>query len=671
MAKRKKQDKTAEAATITASTAKTSKKISERKNDYLWSMSHAPRIDDNIHWFQLLIISFFSAFIIMIVHQASYKRPMDQFYWTNSNGSLADFFSYYKMIAILTCCILVLLLLAYRVFAQSLAIKRTSVYIPMLIYTLMVLISYACSDYKEFSWLGWNDRFEGTAVLLSYMVLLFYIINSINTERAVKWVLYPIGISSTLMGLIGMSQATNHDFFRTNLGQKLLVPNVLTTSGSSTWDLIDQATKAGEQYLQFTFQNKEIYQTVYNINYVSFYLTLLIPIFGLLFIYTMMKGSEEKLWKKILYGVLFALLIFNLIGSASSGGFFGMAVVVVLALVILNKKILTWWKPLSILIIITLLVSGITYDRWFPELSNTFKVMHSDASTNIAQSTNNSSTDSAIQGHLDYFQTKSDDIILGYNGEKITFTTDPQDPLAISAQDSSNTEIALKAETTGYQLDDKRFEGITIRPVQDTSHTIYIVINVNGTDWPFLPDKNGVKFVNGIRKQVSLDITPSFGWENNQGFGSGRGYIWSRSIPMMKSTIFIGHGADTYCIYFPQNDYVGKYNSGFFTADTNIIVDKPHNMYMGMWIGTGGVSAIAFLALLILYFIQSMRIFWRRNYDSFLSFSGMGIFLGIMGFAFTGFVDDSSVSVMPMFYGLLGTGIAINMMLKKDKDIQV
>jgi hypothetical protein len=29
------------------------------------------------------------------------------------------------------------------------------------------------------------------------------------------------------------------------------------------------------------------------------------------------------------------------------------------------------------------------------------------------------------------------------------------------------------------------------------------------------------------------------------------------------------------------------------------------------------------------------------------------------------FVDDSTVSVMPMFYGLFGTGIAINMMLKK------
>jgi hypothetical protein len=39
---------------------------------------------------------------------------------------------------------------------------------------------------------------------------------------------------------------------------------------------------------------------------------------------------------------------------------------------------------------------------------------------------------------------------------------------------------------------------------------------------------------------------------------------------------------------------------------------------------------------------------------------------GISGFLVSGLVDDSTVSTMPMFYGLLGTGIAINMMLKRQ-----
>jgi hypothetical protein len=48
-----------------------------------------------------------------------------------------------------------------------------------------------------------------------------------------------------------------------------------------------------------------------------------------------------------------------------------------------------------------------------------------------------------------------------------------------------------------------------------------------------------------------------------------------------------------------------------------------------------------------------------------MEFAGVGIFLGVMGFVFTGLVDDSSVSTMPVFYGLLGTGIAINLALKR------
>ena len=138
---------------------------------------------------------------------------------------------------------------------------------------------------------------------------------------------------------------------------------------------------------------------------------------------------------------------------------------------------------------------------------------------------------------------------------------------------------------------------------------------------------------------------------------------------MMKDTILVGHGADTYCLYFPHKDYVGKYNSGSFSKNVNIIVDKPHNMYMGAWIGTGGVSVLALLTLFGIYLIQSIRLYFRSrfNADDFPSFVGAGIFFGVVGFLIFALVDDSTVSVMPMFYTLLGTGISINMILKRQK----
>ncbi len=637
------------------------------EKDILWSMSHAPRIDDEMHWFQILPITFFTAIIILITRMATYERPMGQFFWYSGNNNLVDFFSYYKMAAILICAGIALTLIVYRMVTQSLIIKRSLFYIPMIIYSLFVILSYLFSDYKEFSLLGWNDRFEGTLPLLAYMVMLFFTINSINTQNAVKMVLYPVAASSALLGLLGVSQAVDKDFFRTVIGQKLITPNKTLATGSTIHQMIDEAAAKGEQFLHFTFQNKEIYQTVYNINYVSFYLTLLIPLFGLIFVHSFMKGKEEQVWKKILWALLFALLIFNLIGSASSGGFLGMAVVVIAALILCNKRIVTWWKPLVILLIITMLMAGVTYDRWLPEISSALKGA-SDNSITVAVASE--------KHHLDSILTKENDIIISVDGNSFTLKTYPENPLAIQVADQDNKMLNLAPTDTSpiYYINDPRFDFCLIQPAEsdDGKHFIIFSMDRQKQNWIFRITDEGVYYNAETGKTIKLEKNiPAVGWENNQGFGSGRGYIWSRTIPMMKDALLLGHGADTYCIYFPHQDYVGKYNSGTFSSNINIIVDKPHNLYMGMWIGTGMISVFAFLAILILYAVQSVRTFRKRNYESFIDFAGAGIALGIIGFAVTGLVDDSSVSVMPMFYGLLGTGIAINMMLaRKTKPVK-
>ncbi|WP_312647399.1 O-antigen ligase family protein [Aminipila sp.] len=642
-------NKTAQTKQPTKKSASTSGKHS----DYIYSMSMAPRINEDMHWFQLLPAAFFTAFVIMIVRLHEYKRPMNQFFWTSDGNDLTEFFSYFKMVAIVICAVLVLFFLLYRVFSQTFFIKRSPYYIPMLVYCAFVLISYMTSDYKEFALWGWNDRFEGTLPLLSYMILLFFIINTVNSENNIKWIIYPTVASSILLNLLGLSQALNHDFFKTILGRKLITP-------SWFWSHIDGLT--------FNFKNKEIYQTVYNINYVSFYLTLLIPLFGLLFIRSMMQGKEETIWKKIFWGILFALTMFNLIGSESSGGFLGMAIVVLVALAVLNKALLNWWKPIILLLAITVLIGGVTSDRWLPEISGTtHSVLGLDTKktqeiSGKAESQNSSNTSKV---HIDYIETKGNDIHLSYNGNEITFTTYPKTPLAIKLTDSKGKDLDIKliaGTDSSFSVDDKRFKSLVLGPAQDSAGNHYFIIKIGEKEWPFVTmDGQDVRYRNDLGNFVSLNKTDAIGWKNNQGFGSGRGYIWSRTLPMMEETVLIGHGADTYCIYFPQNDYVGKYNANW---NLNMIVDKPHNMYMGAWIGTGGISVLALLVLWFMYVVQSFKLFWKSNISTFIEYTGLGIFLGICGFLVSGLVDDSTVSVMPMFYGLLGTGMAINIMLK-------
>jgi hypothetical protein len=290
----------------------------------------------------------------------------------------------------------------------------------------------------------------------------------------------------------------------------------------------------------------------------------------------------------------------------------------------------------------------------------------SDSTTKGAVNTN----DTAIttkKGTIDYMITEGDNIIVSYEGEEITFTTYPQNPIAIKLTDSASKDIDITAieGSNAFAIADDRFSSFIIEPAQDDVGINYFIINIDGKEWPFAIMKgNDVRFRNTLGNLVSLGKVAAIGWQDNQNFGSGRGYIWSRTVPLFKETLLVGYGADTYCAYFPQNDYIGKYNTDW---KLNMIVDKPHNMYFGMIVGTGLISMLSLLALWIIYIVQSIKLYWKRDFDSFSEYTGVGIFLGICGFLVSALVDDSTVSVMPMFYGLLGTGIAINLMLKRQQ----
>jgi len=608
-------------------------------------MSHASKIDESTGTAQMLPLIVFTAFVIFITRAFDYSMPLDQFFWSTGNY-YTDFFSYGKMIAILICGAIAFLMLLFRAFTQSLTIKRTAIYIPMAVYTFFVIVSYAFSEYKELSLLGAMDRFEGTLVLLSYMVLLFFAINSINTEKNVKLIVYALAVSSALLSLLGISQATGHDFFRTDIGKMIITP-------PSYWDRLDE--------LIFTFKGGEIYQTVYNINYVSFYLTLLLPAFGLLFIHSVMKGKGEKPAFKIIWGLLFALCLYNLIGSQSSGGFLGMGVVVLAALILLNKRILNWWKPVAMLLVMTLAIGAITFDRWQPELSQAVEGTVASGALALTEG------EMPEKSYIDYMEVspKMYDISLSINGNPLSIRLHPEDDFLPTAYDGDSVilDFAVFNEETGqYYIDDDRFNMCMVTGDTDERDNKFLILTTDKQEWHFLIADDGLFYINSIGRLADIKRAAAIGFADNQGFGSGRGYIWSRTFPMMIDTIFIGNGADTFNIYFPQNDYVGKYNADW---KIGILIDKPHNMYMGIAVGTGGVSLLAFLTLLALYFIQSVRIYRRRDYSGFADYTGLGIFLGILGFVAAGFVNDSTVSVMPMFYGLLGTGIAINMMLKR------
>lgn len=653
--------------------AKTTKK-QDYRGDYLFAMSHAPSIDQSASVLHMIPIACFAALVILVVRMHAYTRPMTQFFWTDDldGEQITDFFSYNKMVLICVAAGIALLMALFRVTTQSIAIKRTYAYIPIGVYSLFVIISYFLSNYKEFALWGWNDRFEGTIPLLCYMIMLILIINSVNTEKNIKQVIIPIAISAVLLSLLGISQALDHDFFRTVLGQKLIVPNLPLTDGSTTWQQIEAAHAAGDLYLRFTFNNKEIYQTVYNINYVSFYLTLLVPLYVMLFIRAC-RDTSAKLIKKIALGILVALLIFNLIGSKSSGGYLGIGVAFILAIVVFNKQLLKWIKPLLIVILVIAIVMGCTFNRWWPEISGAVKSVLGIKSATVSTQTQEPKTYGPGEHapSIDYMETGSNTIKMSINGEELVIAvqTEGDAITGMSISDGSGKILSTSAvEGTGvYAINDARFyEYVTVALAYDETE-YFIQVTTGGFPWNFVSRDDEIYFYARTQKLVKLSKIEKWGFENNPSFGSGRGDIWAHSFPLLKHSLLWGTGADTYCAVYPQNDYATKWNNnGFSDRNQYLIVDKPHNMYLHAGICTGCVSLLALLALYGIYLVQSVKLFWKRDLENdFLLFSGAGCFLGITGFLVAGLVDDSTVSVMPLFYTFLGLGIAINMIIKR------
>ena len=573
----------------------------------------------------MIPVIFFTTIIIALVRMETYKGTANEFFWFSGSKTLTDFFCIFKTHAIFLTAIVIGVIILYSLFSFDFYIKKSFAYIPMAIYSAFVLLSYIFSDYKQYALMGWNDRFEGTIVLLLYMLVLFYIINTVNSEKNVKWILYPLTAVSFILGLIGVSQYYSHDFFATTIGKKLITP-------SWFWDQLS--------VLKFNFEQGQIYQTVFNPNYVSFYTTLIIPIFALLFIQT------KSMVQKVVFGLAFAFALFNMIGSVSSGGLVGLFASFILAIVLFNKKLIDWKKPLFVLIGITILVSGLTFNRLLPSLkvSLAFPSVYATA------------TASNTPLHIDFMETKSGRLRIGLDGKVFNFipTIDGQN-ISFSVTDDSNKVITAQ---------DPILQQIKITTGR-TKNFPSFSLQINNLSWIFVEKNKEIMYYSDLKKLSSLSQPASIGFKNNQTFGSGRGYIWSKTLPLLKNTLLVGHGADTFAIYFPQNDSIGKLNNLY---DRNIVVDKAHNMYLGAAVGTGVVSVLALLAMFILYGIQGFKLYRKATYTTYLEYAGAGIFLGVVGFLFAGLINDSSVSTMPMFYGLLGTGIAVNMILEKSDE---
>ena len=132
---------------------------------------------------------------------------------------------------------------------------------------------------------------------------------------------------------------------------------------------------------------------------------------------------------------------------------------------------------------------------------------------------------------------------------------------------------------------------------------------------------------------------------------------------LLKDYLFLGSGADTYALVYPNDDFVDKYNNGY----DNLIITKPHNLYLQIAVQTGVLSLICFLVFYLWYFITGVRLYFRKRFDNLLTVTGFAILLGTFGYMISALANDSTITISPLYWALLGIGIGINHRVSSGK----
>ncbi len=571
---------------------------------------------------RLLPLIFFVSVTFLLVRIHPYSLPLSQFdFMAESDDTvLYDCFSYVKMSAVIAVtCISVFLFSLYLLTGKR-KIRKTILYIPMGIYAFTIVLSYLFSDYKAFALFGTYERFEGTIVHLCYLFMLFYAINCIDHVDEVKLITDTLFVAVTLACLIGLSQLAGHDFFSYGIGKKLLL-------GSTDRDVT------------FNFWNRQIYQTVYNINYVGFYMCLVVPILLTRIIDGIRKIKTAKRSGKVYLIWLIVLLLLclvNIYGADSVGSVPGLLLGVVgVVLLYCNRKIRKLScviAPVALAVIVLMVSLGAFGTNLSPFIKNT------PEREQIAYiRTHDNTIEFMIDGKLfatDYHPESGAFRLYSENGELPTFQF-PDNPYR-------------------YEIDDEFFMGrITFTPIIKGERT-FAFFDTQDVQWAFEYTGDGVRYVNAAGNRILLDHdTEHAGIFKNYPFGSGRGYIWDTTLPVLKDHLLTGSGADTFMMEFPQDDYAVRFSNG---QSVVTVYDKAHSMYLQMAVCFGIPGLIAFLAMIVC----SILPYYQKESDEKYDTTAAAIMIGVVAFLISAFVNDSSVNVMPMFYGLLGCGYALS-----------
>lgn len=575
--------------------------------------------------FQLLPIIFVIAIIPLIVRLKDYTTPLTKFPWFSDMGEYTDFFLYYKHWLFVGISLIMVLIIAYKSYKNHKALEYKPIFIPLALYAILALISSIFSKNKSLSFTGSFLQFESVFALLGYCIVVYYVYLFVKRESDIKLIIRSLLISTIILGLLGITQITGHNFLFTDTGWKLITP-------TAYWNAQDA--------FQLKFETNRVFLTLLNPNYVGVYVSLVLPI---LFVLCLFIREVKSL---PLYLLSIIGLVISLIGSKSTTGLMSIIIAALLIIILLRRYLIKYYYisiPLFIILVAVISIIGTLKSNFFVTQLNKLSNLHK---TNIS---------------LIGIDTNETELEINYQGNilRANFTVDESGACYFFFFDEDYNPVSMSSDVINgpVTIQDERFPGFIFTPSK-YNDTLCFGATIDGTTWYFTNQTvdGTYYYINDYGKLDKLISAPSLLFTGYEKLASNRGYIWSRTLPLLKDKIIIGSGADTFVTEFPQNDYVNFKNS----LGKGQILTKPHNLYLQIGVQTGVLSLISFIVFYLMYFISSLKLYIRSDFDSYYSKVGVSILVGTFSYMISGLANDSTITVAPLFWAFIGLGIVVN-----------
>ncbi len=579
---------------------------------------------NNILLLLLILIAFVTPFIVRLHLLDRPENTLQFLALPFSPIGDYDIFHYYKAIFF----IIIVLLCVVLTFTSE-KIQKSFYNISLFGFGITILISSLFSKYSSYTFFGGAQSFQGLFVWLSYCILPLIVYN-LSKKVNLYSIIYALLICSFIVNIYGLLQILG-------ISESLADFSFLI---SHSGHILKETLHDGIIRIPRSF--------FYSSTYYGMFLCMVFFInIGFLF-------TVKNIGKKIFLSLNLIQVFINFISTDTRISFAFFLICLIILCYFLRKKIIKnkYFKiSVSSILIICITFSFIKISYLKEKLNNLIESNFTTYDSDLKE------IKVINKGVLIIERFEGTPLYIKIHNEKsVLFSTDSNLKNFLKINQNGN-EITFKEQ----HLKDYKFilEGKTLNFIFNHNFKKHNVI----VKYPIVINEGEFKTIN--RGKIEPIVTPDK-WNffnKHNSFGGRRGFYWALGTPILKKTLFLGYGADTFPLVFPNNDYFSKMKT-FRTPPLFFIL--PHSMYLHIGIEAGVVGLLFFLSSMFYYMFDSFKIYNKVNYKSIPeAYIGLGCLIAVFATLGAGLFNSISLSIGPTFFLIFGIGIALNSKIKK------